>query len=316
MTYESYMKNLNPEIKEYFKILTPVFPRFIIPYIETPTMERLNKVSYFCGMEHGPKEVYNFKYFLSRLDHSISVALITWNITYNRDATLQALFHDANTPAFSHVIDYMNGDALTQETTEIGLLEYLKKDKELVKLSNKFGPSLETISNFKTNSIIDTKRPQLCADRLDSCFLTNLVWLQTTNIEEIKKLYNDIMIHTNEDNKLEIGFLDLSTADRVVELQELINNATHQQEEYDAMNLLGQIVKKLIEKQIITYNILFYLTDEQLMIIIKQQVEKDPEINELYKTFMSLKPTGKKTKQPVKEQVIDPLVLNYRYKTY
>ena len=316
MTFKSYYENLNPEIKEYFKILTPVFPRFIIPYIETPTMERLSKVSYFCGMENGPKDVYNFKYFLSRLDHSISVALITWNITYNKKSTLQALFHDANTPAFSHVIDYMNGDTINQETTEIGLLEYLKKDKELVSLCNKYGPSLEIISDFKNNSIIDTKRPRLCADRLDSCFLSNLVWLQTTNIEEIKKLYNDIMIHTNEDNKLEIGFLDLASCDRVVELQENINNATHKQEEYDAMNLLGQIVKKLIEKQIITYNILFYLTDEQLFTIIKQRINKDNDIKLLYEQFISLKHTNNKTTKPVKEQVINPLVLNLRYKEY
>ncbi|MBR6133763.1 MAG: hypothetical protein IKQ29_03485 [Bacilli bacterium] len=316
MTFETYMQNLNPEIKEYFKIISPIFPRFLIPYIETPTMERLSGISYFCGMEQGPKEVYNFKYFLSRLDHSISVALMTWSITFNKKATLQALFHDANTPAFSHVIDYMNGDAVTQETTEIGLLDYLKHDKQLVDLSNKFGPSLEVISDFKSNSIIDTKRPRLCADRLDSCFLSNLVWLQTTNLEEIKKLYNDTMIHTNEDEKLEIGFLDLASADRVVELQENINAATHKEEEFEAMSLLGQIVKRLIDTHIITYNILFYLTDNQLMMIIKQRINKDEYLSTLYEQFMSLKPTGRNTTKPVKDQIIDPLVLNYRYRTY
>ena len=316
MTFNDYITNLNPEIKEYFKIISPIFPRFIIPYIETPTMERLSKVSYFCGMEHGPKEVYNFKYFLSRLDHSISVALITWNITYNREATLQALFHDANTPAFSHVIDYMNGDAINQETTEIGLYEYLSKDTKLQELSKKFGPSIEVLSNFKNNTIIDTKRPQLCADRLDSCFLSNLVWLQTIDLEEIKKLYNDIAIYKDEKQKDEIGFIDLCTADRVVELQENINNATHAEEEFEAMNLLGIITKRIIDTKIITYNDLFYLTDEELFNIIKEQVNKDELLNKLYNKFMNLKYTGNKTNKPVKNQVIDPLVLKYRYSSY
>jgi len=316
MTFETYINNLNPEIKEYFKILAPVFPRFIIPYIETTTLSRLSKVSYFCGMEQGPKGVYNFKYFLSRLDHSISTALMTWSLTYNREATLQALFHDANTPALSHVIDYMNGDTVYQESTELGLLEYLKQDLSLVKLTNKFGPSLEVLSDFKSNSIIDTKRPRLCADRLDSCFLTNLVWLQTTNLEEIKQLYNDVCTYENEDKQLEIGFLDICSADRVVELQENINNATHAEEEFEAMTLLGQIVKRLIDTHIVKYKELFTMTDEEIFKLINYQYNKDNQIKLLYDKFIELKHTGNKTTKPVKEQVIDPLVLQYRYSTY
>lgn len=35
-----YYDNLNEEIKEYFKILSPEFPEWLHEYIDTPEMER------------------------------------------------------------------------------------------------------------------------------------------------------------------------------------------------------------------------------------------------------------------------------------
>lgn len=316
MSFKEYYEQLNPEIKEYFKTLSSVFPRFLIPYIETPTMSRLQGVSYFCGMEQGPVGVYNFKYYLSRLDHSISVALLTWSLTYNETATLQALFHDANTPALSHVIDYMNDDALTQESTEIGLKEQLDKDEQLVSLLKKNRHTTKQIADFKSNSIVDTKRPMLCADRLDSCYLTNLVWLQTISLKEIKEIHQDLSISINEHNQKEISFIDLITADRVVELQENINIATHKEEEFEAMFLLSQLVKRLIDLKLITYESLYQLQDNDIFKMIYSNLDKDELLNNIYQRFISLKQTNNKTNKDVKEMSLDPLVLGYRYSQY
>ena len=40
-----YYDNLNNEIKEYFKILSPEFPEWLLEYIDTPEMERISKIS-------------------------------------------------------------------------------------------------------------------------------------------------------------------------------------------------------------------------------------------------------------------------------
>ena len=37
---EEYFKNLNVEIKEYLKILSPEFPEWLLEYINTPEMLR------------------------------------------------------------------------------------------------------------------------------------------------------------------------------------------------------------------------------------------------------------------------------------
>ena len=44
MKFNEYYENLNPEIKEYFKIISSHFPKFLIPFIESKTLMRLKDV--------------------------------------------------------------------------------------------------------------------------------------------------------------------------------------------------------------------------------------------------------------------------------
>ena len=39
-----YYNNLNNEVKEYFKILSPEFPEWLLEYINTPEMNRISKI--------------------------------------------------------------------------------------------------------------------------------------------------------------------------------------------------------------------------------------------------------------------------------
>ena len=98
-------------------------PDFLNKYLKTPCLTRLKKVGYFCGMDYASKNIYNFKENITRYDHSLTVALLTWKCTKDKKATLAGLFHDIATPCFSHVIDYMNKDYENQESTE----EYTEK---------------------------------------------------------------------------------------------------------------------------------------------------------------------------------------------
>ena len=97
-------------------------PRFLIKYLKCPSLLRLKKIGYFCGMDYASKDIYDFREYISRYDHSINVALITYKLTKNKKATIAALFHDVATPCFSHVIDYMNKDYANQESTEEKLI--------------------------------------------------------------------------------------------------------------------------------------------------------------------------------------------------
>ena len=102
-------------------------PNFLNKYLYTPCLTRLKKVGYFCGMDYASKNIYDFKENITRYDHSLTVALLTWKCTKDKKATLAGLFHDIATPCFSHVIDYMNKYYENQESTEENTEKILKK---------------------------------------------------------------------------------------------------------------------------------------------------------------------------------------------
>ena len=105
----NYLQNLNEEVREYLKILSPQFPQWLLEYINTPEMLRLDGIGMSCGTLY--TKVYNDKYFYSSLTHSVAVALIIWHFTQDKKQTISGLFHDIATPTFKHCIDFMNGDS-------------------------------------------------------------------------------------------------------------------------------------------------------------------------------------------------------------
>ena len=244
--FNRYYANLHPELKSYFEILSPEFPKFLIPYINTQIMQRLDRIGYFCGMTRASKAIYNFKYELSRLDHSISSALIVWHFTSDKTQTIAALFHDVGTPAFAHVIDYLNKD-YTHQSTEIDLTDILYNDSILKCLLLRDQIDIEDIIDYKQFSLVDNQRPKICADRLDGIFLTSLVWTQKTNLEEIEKIYQQIDIDFNLDGEPEYYFMDEKSVFRLIELNDEITKLCYSDEDFYMMTLLANIVKKLIK---------------------------------------------------------------------
>ena len=108
---------------EHYKNRLDNIPSFLKKYLSVSSLSRLKRVGYFCGMDYASKDIYNFSEYISRFDHSLTVALMIYKLTGDKKATLAGLFHDIGTPCFSHVIDYMNGDYIIQESTE----EYTEK---------------------------------------------------------------------------------------------------------------------------------------------------------------------------------------------
>ena len=245
-------------------------------YLRVPSLIRLKNVGYFCGMDYASKEIYNFSGYVSRYDHSLTVALITWMCTEDKSATLAALFHDISTPCFSHVIDYMNNDYIEQESTEQYIKDILDKDEYLLEYLKEDGILLEEIIDFKKYTIVDNNRPKLCADRLDGVILTGLYWTKNLTIENVKDIIDDIEIFINEDNEKEIGFKSNKIANLVVDINKSIDIYCHSKEDVYMMELLANITKKAIDKKIISYEDLYILTEDKLMNILEKC--KDNEI--------------------------------------
>lgn len=237
-------------------------------------------------MDYASKDIYDFKEKITRYDHSLSVALLTWRFTKNKKATLAALFHDVATPCFAHVIDYMNKDYAQQESTEEYTKEVLGKDEQLLKLLKKDGITLEDISDFKQYSIVDNDRPKLCADRLDGIILTGIAWTKTLNRQDIIEIVNDIDVYKNEFDELELGFKTLKVAKKALDTSNQIDIYCHTNEDNYMMEFLAHITKMAIDNELITYESLYYL-DESLLIKCLEEC-KIAEIKEAFQQFRTI----------------------------
>lgn len=275
-------------IADYIKILGDI-PDFLNKYLEVESIIRLKKVGYFCGMDYASKDVYNFTSYISRFDHSLSTALMTWKFSQDKKSTIAALFHDIATPAFSHVIDYMNKDYLLQESTEEKTGEILAKDNKLLTLLKEDNLCLEDICDFKNYPIVDNKRPKLCADRLDGIILTSLGWTKELNINDVNKIINDVKVFKNEEGEKELGFNSLKIGSQVVELNRKINLECHTNYDTYMMLLLADITHYAIDKSVILYDDLYIKDEDMIINMFKEYAPTDIVFSSMLNKFFNIK---------------------------
>lgn len=249
----------------YIKLLGyPDVPEFLKKYLTVPSLVRLKGIGYFCGMDYASKDVYDFKCYISRYMHSLSTALLVYKLTSDKTYTLQALFHDVSTPVFSHVIDYMNKDYLYQESTEEFTEFILKNDKVLLRYLDMDNVKVEDLINYKSSSIVDNKRPKMCADRLDGIILNGLYWTKTLTKRDIFYILKDTEVYLNECHELEIGFKTEEVLNKVVLTNDLTDKEMHSSYDTYMMELLASITRYLIDKRYIGYEDLYFYTEREL----------------------------------------------------
>ena len=293
-----YLKQLG-----YYKM-----PTFLKKYLKTPCLLRLKKVGYFCGMDYASKDIYNFKEYISRYDHSLTVCLLTYKLTKNKEACLAGLFHDVATPCFSHVIDYMNKDYNKQESTEEYTEKIIRNDKYLENCLKKDKININDIINFKKYSVVDNERPKICADRLDGIILTGISWTKNIDKNHIKNILNSLILYQNEDKEEEIGFKDEKIAKLALNINKRIDLYCHSNEDNYMMELLANITKYAIKMNYITYDDLYRL-DEQILFS-KLKNLKDKYLDNLILKFETIKSSDIENIDlpKIKKRIINPLV--------
>lgn len=301
-------------MKEYQNLIGNV-PAFLECYLSLPMLKRLKNVGYFCGMDFASKDVYHFPIYVSRYDHSLSTALLTWRFSNNKKETIAALFHDVATPCFSHVIDYMNQDYEKQESTEEKTEEILRKSKELEFLLKQDKLCVEDIINFKKYPLVDNNRPKLCADRLDGILITSLVWTKKLKLKEVEEIIRDITVYKNEEQECELGFETYSIGSKLIYLNHFIDEYCHSSYDNYMMTLLADLTKYILEKKVITYDDLYILDEKGLFEICENFAKKDTYFQTKLNHFknVKLKDIPITILDQVKKRRINPLIQGRRY---
>jgi uncharacterized protein len=309
-----------PRIADYHAVLSPEFPDFLVKYSELPILKRLAGISLLCGTDWTP--LYHNRFYYSRLDHSRGVALIIWHFTHDKAQTLAGLLHDVSTPVFSHVIDFRNGDALTQESTENENAYMVRHDKALCTLLAEDGVTPAQAADYHQYPVADNNIPQLSADRLEYMFPSGMVLEGSWTLEDIRHTYLDIVLCRNEQGKPEPGFCTRKTAENYCRSFCNTGHVLQLNENKLTLQLLAEIINQAVNEGIITEKDCYSFSEQQIIDRFEQAATTDctgTEFASYFRTFRTMKhiehtdtplPGCYCVSLKVKQRYIDPLVVS------
>ncbi len=275
-------------VADYHAILCPPedYPEFLRPYLELPLLTRLKGIGLLCGTDW--TRLYRNRFYYSRFDHSVGVALIIWHFTHSKVQTLAGLFHDVSTPVFSHVSDFRKGDALTQTATEEPNELLIRQDAQLARLLAADGLTAEEVCDYHKYPVADNEIPQLSADRLEYMYPSGMALDGSWTYEEVRRTYNDLTILTNEEGVQELGFKTVSAAEEYTEHFCLIGHILQLNEDKVCLHLLGQIMNLAVAEGILREEDFMTLSEAQIIKKIDDDVTGSQHFKSLYATFRNM----------------------------
>lgn len=305
-----YIDSVDKRVLDYFNVLEPSFPEWLNDYIETKELLKQRYISMTCGTIYS--DLFESEFFFSSLDHSVAVALIVWHFTHDKKQTLSGLFHDIATPVFKHCVDFLNGDYMTQESTEDLTSKIISNSKEIMELLKRDNIKLEEVEDYHIYPVADNDTPKLSADRLEYSLSNALLTYKLSNIDEIKKIYNDVVLDKDEDGTLELSFKSKETALEFVKITSKLSIIYREDRTRYSMQLIADIIKKLNEDGLITKEDLYNKKESEIIEIIENSKYK--EIFNIWKNAKNVKVSKEKPEtvyfvhHGAKIRYIDPLV--------
>ena len=297
---------------EHYHIYHNQIPEFLSECIETPLLQRIRAVGMNCGCEYTAFPQFADIDAYSRYDHSIGAALIVWHFTKDRKQAIAGLLHDIATPVFAHVVDFLHGDYLTQESTEDGTEAMIAGSEELQEILRRYDITTDDVCDYHRYPIADNDSPRLSADRLEYT-IGNMINYRICTEEEAKGLYNDLIIGTNEDGTDELMFRTVDIAVKFAEAALKCSEIYVSDEDRYAMQMLSEILQYAIEHQVIREEDL-HTTEPEVI----AKFLSDEATASLWNRFCTYKriisaerpdDTGGWRKIAAKKRYIDPMVV-------
>ena len=289
----------------------PAVPPFLRKLADTPPMARLRQVGMNCGCEYTAFPEFSSWLPYSRFDHSLGVALIVWHFTGDIRQSAAGLLHDIATPAFAHVVDFLHGDHLRQESTESRTEELIARSPELQALLGESGLATADVADYHRYPIADNDSPQLSADRLEYT-LGDLRCYGFAGVDAIRAFYDDLTVWRDEAGRPELAFRTLETACAFAEAALSVSRVYVADEDRFVMQALADLLRDAAARGVLTEDDLYQT--EPLVI---QKLEADPASAAQWRRFRRFRRVERRADRPqggiwyqipAKLRYIDPLV--------
>lgn len=299
----------HPQVQKFFNLLESNPPAWLHEYINTPEMLHQQHISTTCGTIYS--DLFESDFFYSNLDHSVGVALIVWHFAHDKKQTLAGLFHDIATPAFKHCVDFMNGDYMTQESTEELTAQIIENSPEITTLLERDKIKVSEVDNYHLYPIADNDIPCLSADRLEYFLAQGLFTYRIINFDQAKMFYQDIEVEKDRQGVLELGFKTRKIARDFIRNVCILSTIFHENRTRFSLQFLADILKKLNTTGYIGKTDLYKLKESEIVDIIKHS--KYANAFDQWRNAKSIKVSGTQPENtyyihhPAKVRYVDPL---------
>lgn len=254
-----------------WKIYHPSIPECISTVAKAPAMRRLKDVGMHCGCEYTSFPMFQGLSKYSRYAHSIGCALIVWHFTEDVGQTIAALLHDIATPTFAHVIDFLNGDHIRQESTERGTVDIIRQDEEIMAALEQLGLRLEDVADYHQYPVADNDSPRLSADRLEYT-MSNIIHYHIADEAPVKGWYDDLIVGRNEEGTDELMFQHFDAAEGFALASARTSYIYIANEDRFAMQTLAELLKRHIARGVLQREDL-YQTERHVISLLNQDAE-------------------------------------------
>lgn len=297
----------------YTSIYTKEIPLLLEQLANTSEMQRLMDIGMHCGCEYTSFPFYKREQTpYTRLVHSVGVSKIVWNFTHDIRQAVAGLFHDIATPVFAHTIDFLQGDHLTQESTEDKTVSFIKNSTEITSLLKKHHISIEDVSDYHKYPIADNDTPMLSADRLEYT-IGNGFCVYNMELEILHAIYKDLTVVQNEHGVEELCFQSIDIAKKFTKVSLRNSHFFVSDEDRFSMQYLADIMRSAIENGALVLEDL-YLTENEII----RKMKADQRLSKLWNDYTKLSAVTSSSEKPknkycvnisAKKRYINPLVL-------
>jgi hypothetical protein len=220
----------------------------IIDLIKSQPFQRLKKLNQF-GI---PNKYYHIKNF-SRYEHSLGVMILIKRLGGSVQEQVAGLLHDLSHTAFSHLVDWVIGDAGGNESYQDNRHEKVINSNPIKGILLKHGYDPKIIADYHNYKLLEKDAPDLCADRVDYAF-------REFPVSVSKKLFKSLI---NKDNEIVMKD-ERSAFEFGKNFLKLQRNHWGGYQAVTRYRLLSNILKFAIKNKIINFN--QFLKDDEYVI--------------------------------------------------
>ena len=250
-------------IEKLLDIYSEEIPAFLYEIADSPQMQRLKGIGMNCGCEYTSFPLFRGLEPYSRFTHSMGVGAIVWNFTHDPRQAIAGLLHDVASPAFAHVIDFMKGDYLVQESTEEKTAGIIASSAQICEVLALLGLPIDLVADYHIYPVADNDTPRLSADRLEYT-MGNILNYRFGTLEDVARFYRNLVVAENEEGVEELCFSDRDIAEEFAHKALECGKVYVCDADRYSMQMLSEIVRAAIQRGAFAESLL-YTTEKQVI---------------------------------------------------